>query len=212
MKIRESIRNISKVRGRADASIFAVAALLAGCTVGPNYHRPTAPVPATWDVQEPWRESAPKDLIPKGEWWTVFHDEELSSLEKQALDANQTIKISVARLEQARATAAIQIATLFPVVGLEPGTTPTIERQRLSGIDPLAARLLPERSHKIRLRCPSQSAMKSISSGGDAGALSQRKRRIRRVPRSWRTFAWLLPRSWREIIFRCASWTARLGF
>src|ERR1700731_335594 len=92
---------------------FSLAAWLVGCTVGPNYHRPTAPVPATWDVQDPWRESAPKDLIPKGEWWAVFHDEELSSLEKQVLDANQTIKISTARLEQARALAAIQISTLF---------------------------------------------------------------------------------------------------
>ena len=138
MSIRESIKKLSKDRARAAGRIFAAAALLAGCTVGPNYHRPTAPVPALWDVQDPWRESAPKDLLPKGEWWTVFHDEELSSLEKQALEANQTIKISVARLEQARATAAIQIATLFPVVGLAPGTTPTIERQRLSGNRPTA--------------------------------------------------------------------------
>src|ERR1700738_1842369 len=115
----------------------SVAACLAGCTVGPNYHRPTAPVPATWDVQEPWRESAPKDLIPKGEWWMVFHDDELSGLEKQAIDANQTIKVSSARLEQARATAAVQISTLFPTLGLSPGTTtPTVERQQLSGNRP----------------------------------------------------------------------------
>ena len=114
-----------------------LAACLAGCTVGPNYHRPTAPVPATWDVQEPWRESAPKDLIPKGEWWAVFHDDELSGLEKQAIDANQTIKVSIARLEQARATAAVQISTLFPTLGLTPGTTtPTAERQQLSGNRP----------------------------------------------------------------------------
>src|ERR1700693_929368 len=116
---------------------FSQAACLAGCTVGPNYHRPTAPVPATWDVQEPWRESAPKDLIPKGEWWTVFHDGELSGLEKQAIDANQTIKISIARLEQARATAAAQISTLFTTRGLTPGTTTTtVERQGLSGNRP----------------------------------------------------------------------------
>src|ERR1700675_3307603 len=114
-----------------------LAAYLGGCTVGPNYHRPTAPVPATWDVQEPWRESAPKDLIPKGEWWTVFHDDELNGLEEQAIDANQTIKVSIARLEQARATAAVQISTLFPTLGLTPGTTtPTAERQGLSGDRP----------------------------------------------------------------------------
>ena len=107
-------------------SALVLSVLLSGCTVGPNYHRPTAPVPATWDVQEPWRESAPKDAIPKGQWWTVFNDEQLNSLEQQSMDANQTIKVSIARLQQARATAAIQIATLFPSFGLQPGTSPSI--------------------------------------------------------------------------------------
>ena len=58
-------------------------------------------------------------LIPKGQWWVVFHDDELNALEKESLDANQTIKVAAARLEQARATAAVQISTLFPTVGLQ---------------------------------------------------------------------------------------------
>jgi outer membrane protein, multidrug efflux system len=103
-----------------------------GCTVGPNYQRPTAPVPAKWDVTEPWRESAPKDGIAKGEWWSAFHDDDLSALEKQALDANQTIKVAAARLEQARASAAVQIATQFPTLS----TSPSVQRQRLSGNRP----------------------------------------------------------------------------
>lgn len=111
---------------------LALTALVGGCTVGPNYQRVTAPVPAKWDVSEPWRESTPKDDVAKGEWWGVFHDEELSGLEKQALDANQTIKVSVARLEQARASAAVQIATLFPNLAV----TPQTERQRISGNRP----------------------------------------------------------------------------
>jgi len=111
---------------------LALAAFAGGCTVGPNYQRVTAPVPAKWDVSEPWRESAPKDGVAKGEWWSVFHDDELSALEKQALDANQTIKVSVARLEQARASAAVQIATLFPNLA----ATPQTERQRISGNRP----------------------------------------------------------------------------
>ena len=105
---------------------------LVGCTVGPNYRRPAAPVPAKWDVTEPWRESAPKDGAPKGEWWGAFHDDELSALEKQALDANQTIKAAAAHLEQARASAALQIATQFPNLS----TAPQAERQRLSGNRP----------------------------------------------------------------------------
>ena len=103
-----------------------------GCTVGPKYQRATAPVPAKWDVAEPWRESVPKDGMAKGEWWGVFHDDELSALEKQALDANQTIKVAAARLEQARASAAVQIATQFPTLS----TSPSVQRQRLSGNRP----------------------------------------------------------------------------
>jgi multidrug efflux system outer membrane protein len=111
---------------------LAVCALVGGCTVGPKYQRASAPVPAKWDVAEPWRESAPKDGLAKGEWWDVFHDDQLNALEKQALDANQTIKVSVARLEQARASAAVQIATQFPTLS----TAPSTERQRLSGNRP----------------------------------------------------------------------------
>jgi multidrug efflux system outer membrane protein len=114
------------------AALVASAAVLAGCTVGPNYKRASAPVPAKWDVAEPWRESAPKDGTPKGEWWSVFHDDDLNALESAALAENQTIKIAIAHLEQARATAAIQIATLFPSLS----TAPSVERQRLSGNRP----------------------------------------------------------------------------
>jgi outer membrane protein, multidrug efflux system len=115
---------------RVFPALFVLCA--AGCTVGPKYQRATAPVPANWDVAEPWRESAPKDAVPKGEWWTVFHNDELDALERQALDANQTIKVSVAHLEQARASAAIQVATLFPTLS----TAPSAERQRISGNRP----------------------------------------------------------------------------
>jgi len=106
-----------------------------GCTVGPKYQRPSAPVPAKWEVTEPWRESAPKDGVAKGEWWAVFQNDELSALEKQALDANQTIKVAAARLEQARAAAALQIATQFPTLS----TAPSAQRQRLSGNRPTSS-------------------------------------------------------------------------
>src|SRR5258707_4453173 len=46
---------------------LGVCVLIGGCTVGPKYQRATAPVPAKWDVSEPWRESAPKDGVAKGD-------------------------------------------------------------------------------------------------------------------------------------------------
>jgi outer membrane protein, multidrug efflux system len=136
-------------------SAAGVLLVLAGCTVGPNYHRPAADAPAKWDTTAPWREGTPMDSLPKGQWWDVFHDDELNSLELQALDANPTLKISVARLEQARATAAIQVAYYFPSLGLEPSsTTPSAQRQRLSGGRPIASsnlssKALTENSYAI---------------------------------------------------------------
>jgi multidrug efflux system outer membrane protein len=112
--------------------VLATGILTVGCAVGPNYKRPSAPSATKWDVTEPWRESAPKDSIPKGQWWTVFRDDDLNALETQALSANQTLKVSIARLEQARAIAAIQVSTLFPTLS----TSPSVARQRLSGNRP----------------------------------------------------------------------------
>ncbi len=114
---------------------LAVSALIGGCTVGPKYQRAAAPVPTKWDVAEPWRESTPKDGVAKGEWWGVFGDAELNALEKQSLEADQTIKVAAARLEQARASAAVQIATEFPTLS----TSSSAQRQRLSGNRPASS-------------------------------------------------------------------------
>jgi multidrug efflux system outer membrane protein len=103
-----------------------------GCTVGPNYHRPSAPVAAKWQVSEPWREAEPKDAVPKTTWWTVFHDDELNALENALIDANQTLKVSQATFAQARATAAVQNATLFPIAA----ASPSVGAQRYSGTRP----------------------------------------------------------------------------
>ena len=123
------MKSMKKIAALNSIAVFVLAA---GCTVGPKYQRASAPVPAKWDVPEPWREGAPKDGVPKGAWWNVFHDDELDALEKQTLSANETIKIAVARLEQARASAAVQIATQFPTFG----TAPAAQRDRVNTLHP----------------------------------------------------------------------------
>jgi outer membrane protein TolC len=69
--------------------------LLSGCKVGPNYHRPDVATAPAWKEQPPWRAAAPKDSIPKGDWWATFSDGELVQYETQALKANQTIEIAL---------------------------------------------------------------------------------------------------------------------
>ncbi len=122
----------------AAAALF-VAFVLGGCTVGPNYKKPDATVAQHWDVEQPWRESAPKDAFDKGEWWKVFNDDALNTFETQAIAENQTLKISIAHLEQSRATAAIQVSTLFPTLSSGAG----VERQRLAGNRPTNGSTIP---------------------------------------------------------------------
>jgi outer membrane protein, multidrug efflux system len=129
---------VTSLRLIAPAAL-ACAFVLAGCTVGPNYKKPDATVATHWDVEQPWRESAPKDAFDKGEWWKVFNDDELNTFETQAIAENQTIKVSIAHLEQARATAAIQVSTLFPTLSSGAG----VERQRLAGNRPTNGSTIP---------------------------------------------------------------------
>ena len=72
--------------------------LLAGCTVGPKYQRPPAPAPEAYKTEAPWRVAAPKDSIPKGAWWEIFHDAELTQYEEKLLHANQSLLAAQARL------------------------------------------------------------------------------------------------------------------
>ena len=88
--------------------------LLTGCTAGPNYHRPDVTLAPAWKEQAPWRVASPQDSIPKGNWWTIFGDGELSQYEAQALKANQNIEVARNQLDQARASARITQSGLFP--------------------------------------------------------------------------------------------------
>ena len=159
-------------------SCIAVFVLASGCTVGPKYQRPAAPVPAKWEVTEPWRESTPKDAVPKGEWWGVFHDDDLNTLEKQSLDANQTIKVSVARLEQARAAAALQVATQFPILSTAPGA----ERQRLSGNRPSSNFPITGPASQTNVTLP-------FVAGYEADLFGQRRRSIEAAQASYQASA-----------------------
>jgi NodT family efflux transporter outer membrane factor (OMF) lipoprotein len=104
-----------------------------GCTVGPGYQRPTAPVPDAWKGEGPWQTAAPKDSIPKGAWWQIFHDAELDRLEHELLQANQSLAAAGDRLSQARSQARIASAAYFPTLSADPSG----QRQRISGNRPI---------------------------------------------------------------------------
>ncbi|MGA8431285.1 MAG: efflux transporter outer membrane subunit [Candidatus Sulfotelmatobacter sp.] len=114
---------------------IALLALSTACTVGPRYSRPSAPAPApdAWKTQPPWEQAAPKDSIPKGAWWQIFHDPALDAYEQQLLQANQSLVAARDRLDQARSLARVATADFFPQLS----TDPSAVRERGSGNRPL---------------------------------------------------------------------------
>lgn len=115
--------------------LYAVLICGTACTVGPRYSRPAAPIPApnAWKTQPPWQEASPKDAIPKGSWWQVFHDSMLDGYEEELLQANQSLAAARDRLSQARSLARVATAEFFPQVA----TDPSAVRERGSGNRPL---------------------------------------------------------------------------
>jgi NodT family efflux transporter outer membrane factor (OMF) lipoprotein len=92
--------------------------LLAGCAVGPNYHRPSAPVPQRFKEAEGWKPAEPREAASGTEWWSVYGDAPLDELEKQIDISNQTLKASEANWRQAVALVSQSRSQLFPVVGV----------------------------------------------------------------------------------------------
>jgi len=107
----------------------------AACTVGPRYSRPAAPAPApnAWKTQPPWEVAVPKDAIPKGTWWQVFHDPALDAYEQELLKANQSLEAARDRLNQARSLARVATAAYFPQLAADPSGY----RERGAGNRPL---------------------------------------------------------------------------
>jgi NodT family efflux transporter outer membrane factor (OMF) lipoprotein len=96
--------------------IAAGIGLLAACSVGPDYVRPTAEVPATYKEGEGWKQAEPKDHLIRGAWWEIFHSPELNALEEQVNVSNQNVALAEARFRQARALVQVARAGYSPTV------------------------------------------------------------------------------------------------
>src|SRR5712691_3640591 len=83
-----------------------------GFKVGPNYHRPPAPVAPEWIEAQDARVQGqdPRD----GDWWNVFQDPTLNSLIAAAYQQNLTLLVVGTRVLEARAQQAIAVGNFFP--------------------------------------------------------------------------------------------------
>jgi multidrug efflux system outer membrane protein len=144
---------VKTFEARAKRSLRSLCFLLliagvAGCAVGPDYHRPAAitdhPLPKNFSDensadtnQGSWKIAEPSANVPRGEWWQIFSDAELNRLETLALTNNQNLAAAAARFEQARDLVSAARSEFYPQ--LTAGSTPNgdITRQRTSINQPL---------------------------------------------------------------------------
>ncbi len=107
-----------RARLRWIAPALALASL-AGCEVGPDYERPTAPTPAVYKEIDGWKPSQPREAASGTAWWTIYDDPLLDDLEKQIDISNQTLKASEAAYRQASALVQEARSAFFPTVAVD---------------------------------------------------------------------------------------------
>src|ERR1043166_816767 len=75
--------------------------LFSGCSVGPNYKRPTIDSPAAFRGDSSPTNKSIGDL----DWWNVYQDATLQALVREAFTNNYDLGIALTRMEQASALA-----------------------------------------------------------------------------------------------------------
>lgn len=121
--------------------IVAAAALLSACTVGPDFQRPDAKVPAAWNPTQAPAEAAVTSTTSaaplNSAWWTSFNDPELVKLEDQVANANLDLKVASLRLAESRASRSVAAADFYPTV--DGNTSLTREQASANGTALLTA-------------------------------------------------------------------------
>ncbi len=111
------------------AGSLSLLALLSGCHIGPSYHAPaptavTAPnykeSPVNFQDADGWKVASPQDAMLRGNWWEVFNDSDLNTLEEQLNINNENLKQYFQNYMAARATIAEARSQYWPTITAGP--------------------------------------------------------------------------------------------
>lgn len=116
-------------RGSAIMLLGVFGTFLSGCSVGPKYRAPAAPVPPAFKEDTSDAQALAMSAISYHDWWKVFHDPALNDLELQADSANRDIKIAVAHFDEAVSVTKAARSYLVPTVSAAPSVARNREAQ-----------------------------------------------------------------------------------
>jgi NodT family efflux transporter outer membrane factor (OMF) lipoprotein len=120
--------DLRHMRHRSILLLLGAMLALGGCTVGPHYQRPSAPVPAAYKEPPPasfkeageWKQAQPSDSMIRGKWWEIYNDPQLNALEEQVSISNQNVQAAEAQFRAAHAGVGIARSNLFPSISVNP--------------------------------------------------------------------------------------------
>jgi multidrug efflux system outer membrane protein len=102
---------------RPFSAAMLTSSLIAGCAVGPNYHKPDVKTPAVYhDLSENPQAEAQAASYADLPWWQVFTDPVLQDLIHTALKQNYDLQTATERINAARGQLAVTRSSLFPQV------------------------------------------------------------------------------------------------
>jgi NodT family efflux transporter outer membrane factor (OMF) lipoprotein len=109
--------------------------LVAGCSVGPDYVTPSAPLPASGHFKEfggTWEPAKPSDDAIRGKWWEIYHDPVLNALEEKVDISNQNVIEAEAQFREAAAVVKVARAAFYPTITANPSLTESQASQNLT--------------------------------------------------------------------------------
>ncbi|MBB3105284.1 TolC family protein, partial [Azomonas macrocytogenes] len=98
---------------RRSVLLFLCASVTAGCAIGPDYHRPDAPLPIHY-IGQTAEQGANTPDSELATWWQGFDDPLLTDFISLALEQNLDLAQAAARVTQARAGLGAANAALLP--------------------------------------------------------------------------------------------------
>jgi NodT family efflux transporter outer membrane factor (OMF) lipoprotein len=114
-------------------AVLAAAVTLGGCSTASRLTIPVVPTAAVYKEAGPWTPAQPADAAPRGDWWTLYGDEELNALQTRLIEHSPDLAAALARYNQAKAFSDEQRSGLFPSLVLGADT----QRDGLSNMRPL---------------------------------------------------------------------------
>jgi NodT family efflux transporter outer membrane factor (OMF) lipoprotein len=109
-------------RWKTSAAMLS-AALLAGCNLAPAYHKPAFTTPVAYGDMGPWTPASPNDAAPRGNWWVIYNDPVLNTLEARIDSSNPDLASALARYQEAQQTLNEVTSQEYPVVDVNGNDT-----------------------------------------------------------------------------------------